>query len=187
MIGFFYNQKNRKANHGLSFYCCLLIVLLFVTVSSLNAMIKEVTLNELVRKSDVIAIVDVLAVKEVETLPSGARVVANLVSINQPLMGETAIGDRLKIKTRTIEDNASLKKGMKVLLFLKKVENYYEVAYGIAGSWPVNDEGKIVGYGTGKSISDVENAIKLAKEEKESNPDASSDTKKSSDRIRISI
>lgn len=163
----------------------LLVTFFFGTISSLNAMIKDISLDELIRRSDTIAVVDVLAVKAVETLPSGARVIANLVSINQPLMGETAIGDRLKIKTRGIEDNARLKKGMKTLLFLRKVENYYEVVAGIAGSWPITEEGKIVGYGTGKTISEVEKAIEKIKAEKESNK--TSPNKNSSDSIVISI
>ena len=93
-------------------FFCLSVFLFFSFFSaiSLNAMIRDISLDELVRRSDTIVVVDVLAVKTVGTLPSGAQVVANLVSVNQPLKGGVAIGERLKLKTRTIEDEAFLKK-----------------------------------------------------------------------------
>lgn len=141
---------------------------LFFFNSKVNSMIIDISLEELVRKSDVIAIVDVLGVKEVGTLPSGAPLIANLVKVDQPLMGDTAIGERLKLKTRGVEDNAVFKEGLKTLLFLRKVNNYYEVVAGIAGSWPLTKDGRIVGYGTGKKLSDVEKAIEDFEYEKKS-------------------
>lgn len=120
---------------------------------------REVSFDYLVSSADAIAVVDVLAIKNVGTLPSGTCVIANLVKVDQPLKGNLAVGEKLKIKTKTIEDEPFFEKGDKLLLFLKKEKKYYEVIAGICGCWPVNNQGKITGYGTGKTIKDVEKAI----------------------------
>ena len=83
------NKISRKANHGLSL--CLLLFVVFI-FSSADAMIRDISLNELIKRSDVVAVVDILAVKSVGTLPSGAQVIANLVKVNEPLKGNVAIG-----------------------------------------------------------------------------------------------
>lgn len=134
---------------------------------------REVSLEYLVEKSDVIAVVDVIATKCVGTLPSGAQVVANLVKVDQPLKGGVAVGENLKLKTRTMmEDNASFQKGSKVLLFLRRVDNYFEVNFGLCGYWPIDKNGKLTGYGSGKTIKDVEAVIAApADSEKKSNKD----------------
>ena len=175
------DKISRKTIHGLSL--CLLFFAVFM-ISSVNAMIRDISLNELIKRSDVIAVVDVLAVKSVGTLPSGAQVVANLVKVNEPLKGSVAIGEKLKLKTRTIEDNASFKKGQKILLFLKKVDNYYEVVSGIAGSWPIEEDGNLYGYGTGNNIADVKKAIDSIESEKK---DDSKEESKPESKIVISI
>ena len=176
---------SRKTIHGLSLAICLLFFSVFA-IASVKAMIRDISLNELIRQSDVIAVVEVLAVKSVGTLPSGAQVIANLVKINDPLKGGVAIGEKLKLKTRTIEDNAGFKKGQKTLLFLKKVNNYYEVVSGIAGTWPIEDDGSLYGYGTGKNISEVKKAVESFEAEKKDNPEPSSDSASGS-KIIISI
>lgn len=182
-------NNNDKLNRKLKMcftYTIFFSFFLFLFSTKVIAMIREISLEELVRKSDVIAIVDVLAIKEVGTLPSGATLIANLVKVDQPLMGGAAIGERLKLKTRGIEDNAVFKKGLRTLLFLKKVDNYYEVVSGIAGSWPVTKDGRLVGYGTGKKLSEVEKAIEDFERDKKTGkykPDTASGTKK----VTISI
>lgn len=173
----------KKTFSGFSLYFFIFLIV-FLPNSMSKAMIRDITLDELVKKSDVIVIADVLAIKEVGTLPSGTTVIANLVEVDQPLMGGAAIGERLKIKTWGIEDNPVFKKGLRTLLFLRKVNNYYEVVSGIAGSWPIVDDGKIAGYGTGKSLSDIEKAIE---NKKDSNQEYTPKTKVSSESIRISI
>ncbi|MBR4329199.1 MAG: hypothetical protein IKO19_12990 [Candidatus Riflebacteria bacterium] len=175
------NKISRKANHGLSL--CLLLFVVFI-FSSADAMIRDISLNELIKRSDVVAVVDILAVKSVGTLPSGAQVIANLVKVNEPLKGNVAIGEKLKLKTRTIEDNASFKKGQKTLLFLKRVNNYYEVVSGILGSWPIEDDGSLYGYGTGNNISDVKKAIETIESQKKEDSEEES---KSDSKIVISI
>lgn len=135
------------------------VVVTLIFLGPIYGMIKPVSLDELVDRSDVIAVVNVLAVKNVGTLPSGNEVIANLVSINQPLMGNVAVGERLKLKTFSMEDNAVLKPKTRVLLFLRRVKDYYEITSGIAGAWPINDNDVISGYGSGKTIDDVEKSI----------------------------
>ena len=175
------NKISRKPLHGLSLCLILFVVIIF---SSADAMITDISLNELIKRSDVIAVVDVLAVKSVGTLPSGTHVVANLVKVNEPLKGRVAIGEKLKLKTRTIEDNASFKEGQRTLLFLKRINNYYEVVAGIAGTWPIEEDGSLYGYGTGNNISDVRKAIELVESQKKEGFDEES---KSKSKIVISI
>ena len=140
-----------------------LIFLLLILISlPANAMQKEVSLDYLVSRADVIAVVDIVATKNVGTLPSGTQVIANLVKINQPLKGCMAVGEKLKIKTKNIEDNPNFVKNERYLLFLIKEKNYYEIIAGFCGCWPLDNEGRILGYGTGKSIKDVEKAIDSA-------------------------
>ena len=174
------NKISGKALHGLSLCLILFVVFIF---SSADAMIRDISLNELIRRSDVVAVVEVLAVKSVGTLPSGAHVIANLVKVNEPLKGDAAIGEKLKLKTRSVEDNASFKKGQKTLLFLKKVNNYYEVVSGVAGTWPIEDDGSLYGYGTGNNISDVKKAIESVESQKKEG----SEEEKKSNKIVISI
>ena len=177
----------RKTNHGLSLLIFFFLIVFCGANSLLNAMIKDISLEELVKRSDVIVVADVLAIKEVGSLPSGVKVIANLVRVDQPLLGTVAIGEKLKLKTRGVEDNAVFKKGMKTLLFLKRVNNYYEVVSGIAGSWPITNEGQIAGYGTGKSFADVEKAIEKKEIQKESGKNNEPKSNKAAETIGISI
>ena len=177
MSSFFLKSFSRRAICGLSLFFLLSVL------TSVGAMIRDISLNELIERSDVIVVGEVLAVKYVGTLPSGAHVIANLVKVNEPLKGGAAIGEKLKLKTRTIEDNAAFKKGQKTLLFLKRVKNYYEVVYGVAGTWPIEDDGKLYGYGTGNNISDVRKAIESVGSQKKED----SKEEKKSEKIVISI
>ncbi len=182
MISYRFKSSIKKGKHWFSFLF-LFFFINFLGFSQLNAMIKDISLKDLVKKSDVIAVVDVLAVKSVGNMSSGVMVIANLVKVDQPLKGGVAVGEKLKIKTRDFEDNADLKKGLKTLLFLKQVGNYYEVVSGIAGTWPVTEDGRLVGYGTGKSISDIEKVIEEESKENTPVPEESSNK----DEIVISI
>ena len=91
--------------------------------------------------------------------------------------------ENLKLKTRSFEDDAVFKKGQKTLLFLKKVNNYYEVVSGIAGTWPIEDDGSLYGYGTGNNITDVRKAIESVESQKKEDLKE----EKKSDKIVISI
>ena len=178
MGSFNLNSFSRRAICGLSLF------FLFFVLTSAGAMIRDITLNELVKQSDVIAVVEILAVKSVGTLPTGATVIANLVKVDEPLKGDVAVGEKLKLKTRTVEDSAAFKKGQKTLLFLKRIDNYYEVVSGIAGTWPIEEDGSLYGYGTGNNISDVKKAIESVELQKQEDTETES---KSSSKIVISI
>jgi hypothetical protein len=127
-----------------------------------NAMIIEVGLDELAQSADIVVVADVEAVKTVGSLDSGATVIANLVKVDEPIKGEVAVGEKLKIKTYgRIEDNAVLVEKTKVLLFLKKSEDHYLVHYGIQGCWPIDSKtGKLTGMGDGKTLEEVKDAVK---------------------------
>lgn len=139
----------------------VLALILCLNVCGGHAMIIEVGLNELAGGSDVIVVADVEAVKTVGKIDSGATVIANLVKVDEPIKGVAAVGEKLKIKTYgLIEDNAELKEGSKVLLFLKKVDDYYTVYYGIQGCWPIDAKtGNLSGMGDGRTIEEVKKAV----------------------------
>ena len=137
-------------------------------------MIETLSLEELVQRSDVIVMVDVTGVKPVGRLPSKVEVVANLVKVNEPLKGEVAVGESLKIKTyRGIEDNPELVEGSRVLLFLRRADNHYTVVNGVQGWWPVDADGRFMAMGKDKSIDDVKEAIKLPPAAKPDRPKVS--------------
>ncbi len=127
-----------------------------------HAMIIEAGLDVLAQEADLIVVADVEAVKIVGQLKSGATVVANLVKVDEPIKGQAAVGEKLKIKTYgLIEDNATLVEGSKVLLFLKKAEDHYLVHLGIQGCWPIDKKtGRLTGMGDGKTLEDVKEAVK---------------------------
>ena len=139
-----------------------LVLLLCLCVCGGHAMIIEAGLDELVQGADLIVVADVEGVKTVGQLESGATVIANLVKVDEPVKGQAAVGEKLKIKTYgMIEDNAELVVGGKVLLFLKKVDDYYKVHLGIQGCWPIDPQtGKLTGMGDGKTLEDVKEAVK---------------------------
>ncbi|MBU1106073.1 MAG: hypothetical protein KKB51_05335 [Candidatus Riflebacteria bacterium] len=125
-------------------------------------MIETLSLEELVQSSDVVVMVDVIGVKSVGKLPSEVEVIANLVKVNEPLKGNVAVGESLKIKTyRGIEDNPDLVEGSRVLLFLRRNENHFTVSNGIQGWWPVGEDGKFMAMGKNKTLDEVKEAIKL--------------------------
>lgn len=140
----------------------LVFLLLLIPYES-NAMQRDVSLNYMVSQADIIAIADIIDAKNVGTLDSKIKVFANLVKVDSPLKGNIAVGEKLKIKTTSFEDDASLYVGKKYILFLKKEKNYYRVAFGCLGNWPIDEKGKISGYGRGKTLKDVENAIENLK------------------------
>lgn len=124
-------------------------------------MIETLSLQDLVHSADIIAMVDVIAVKSVGRLPSKVEVVANLVKVDEPLKGGVAVGESLKIKTyRGIEDNPNLVEGSRILLFLQRSDNHYIVVNGLQGWWPVGEDGKFMAMGKGKNLEDVKEAIK---------------------------
>ena len=124
-------------------------------------MIETLSLETLVQSSDVIAMADVVGVKTVGRLPSKVEVIANLVTVNEPLKGGVAVGESLKIKTyRGIEDNPDLVEGSRVLLFLNRAGNHYTVVNGVQGWWSVGADGKFMAMGKDTSIDAVKEAIK---------------------------
>ncbi|EKD84137.1 MAG: hypothetical protein ACD_39C00220G0003 [uncultured bacterium] len=151
-------------------YVVLTVLMALFTVGG-YCMIETLSLETLVQNSDVIAMVDVVGVKSVGRLPSKVEVVANLVTVNEPLKGEVAVGESLKIKTyRGIEDNPSLVEGSRVLLFLNRADNHFTVVNGVQGWWPVGEDGKFMAMGKGKSLDEVKEAIKQSPQAKPSRP-----------------
>ena len=151
-------------------YIALTVLMALFTVGG-YCMIETLSLETLVQSSDVIALVDVVGVKSVGRMPSKVEVVANLVTVNEPLKGGVAVGESLKIKTyRGIEDNPDLVEGSRVLLFLNRADNHYTVVNGVQGWWPVDEDGKFMAMGKGTSLDEVKEAIKLPPQAKPARP-----------------
>ena len=137
----------------------LLISLVLITLGG-QAMIQTLSLSELAANSDIVAFASVIAIKNTGKTPQGVDVVANLVRLEEPLKGSLAAGEKVKIKTFAgVEDNVDFKEGQRYLLFLKKHEDYYLVTNQVQGSWPVENDGRFAGMGTGKTLEDVKSAI----------------------------
>lgn len=138
----------------------LLIVLMAILVATTaNAMVREVSLGYLAHNADIIVRAEIEFAKTVGTLPNGLSVIANQATVNAVIKGEVKQGDKLRIKTYgNIEDLPTFEPGKLLVLFLKKVDNYYEVFCGLQGAWPIY-EGKFTGFGNGKTTDDIRDAL----------------------------
>jgi hypothetical protein len=76
-----------------------MLVMMTLFAAGGYGMIETLSLDSLVQSADVIAMVEVVGVKSVGRLPSEIEVIANLVTVDEPLKGGVAVGEKLKIKT----------------------------------------------------------------------------------------
>ncbi len=125
------------------------------------AMIETLSLTELAGASDLIVTGTAVAIKVVETKPEGYTVIANLFQVQECLKGQTEAGVQIKIKTLGgLMDSTQFVEGEKFLLFLKKVENHYEIVNEPQGAWPVEANGSFSGMGSDTTLEQVKTAIK---------------------------
>lgn len=138
---------------------CLVLLMIAITLGG-QAMIETLSLEQLASGSDLIVSVKMLGVKETGKTPEGVEICANLAEIAAVHKGELTAGEKIKIKTFPgFEDGVSFTQDHLYLLFLQKQENYYIVTNSVQGSWEVDDNGKFMGMGTGKTLEDVKKAI----------------------------
>lgn len=124
------------------------------------AMIETLNLEQLVHGADLIVTGSIAGVKSGGNETSGVEVIANLFEVKDCLKGDLAAGEKLKIKTwRGIEDNVEFVEDRRYLLFLRRVENYYEVFNSPQGSWPVETDGSFSAMGYGKTLEQVKSAL----------------------------
>lgn len=136
------------------------ISVLLLIASGALAMIEEMSLEKLAHGADAVLVGKVTGVQSTGKLPEGPEVFANLIEVIETLKGDEKVGDKVKIKTYGgITDNVVFKGGEKCLLFLRKVENHYEVFNGLQGCWIIDENGKTQGMGYGKSIDQVKAAL----------------------------
>lgn len=125
------------------------------------AMIETLSLAELVSGADLIVIGKTIAIKIVETKPEGYTIIANLFEVQECLKGQITDSGQIKIKTiGGFEDSTQFIVGEKFLLFLKKVENHYEVFNAPQGGWPIEADATFAGMGTETTLEQVKAAIK---------------------------
>jgi hypothetical protein len=125
-----------------------------------SAMIETLSLEQLSHESDEVVMASVVAVKNTEKTPEGVQIVANLIQIEQNFKGELEPEEKIKIKTFSgVEDDVGFTQGKKYLLFLQKQNGYYIITNSVQGSWPVNEQGKFEGMGTGITLEAVKEAI----------------------------
>lgn len=131
------------------------ICLLMLTVGG-YAMIETLSLEQLAHGADIVVKGSMAGVKSAGRLPEGPEVMACLFEAGEVLKGEVKAGDKLKIKTFAgVEDMPVFKEGSQYVLFLKKVESHYEVFNGVQGSWEIDQEGRFLGMGHGKTIEQI--------------------------------
>ena len=138
----------------------LLVILMSVLVAtSANAMVREVSLGYLAHNADLIVRAEIEFTKTVGTLPSGVSVIANQAIVKAVIKGDIKVDEKIRIKTYgNAEDLPTFEAGKLMVLFLKKVDNYYEIFCGIQGVWPIK-EGKYLAFGSGKTTEDIKNAL----------------------------
>jgi len=125
-----------------------------------HAMIETLSLEQLAHGADLVAIGRIAAIRAGETKADGIEVVANLFEIRECLKGDIAAGEKIRIRTwRGIEDNVEFVEGKGYLLFLRSVDNHYEVFNSPQGSWPIENDGSFSAMGHGKSIDQVKTAL----------------------------
>ena len=135
------------------------LIMLTLTIGG-NAMIETVTTTQLARGADLVVLADVVGVKSLGLKEKNLEVIANLVKVNEPLKGNAAVGEDLKIKTwRGIEDSVILKEGTRVLLFLKKIDNHFTIFNGPQGCWQVDKDGQFTGMGKDITMDQGKEAI----------------------------
>jgi hypothetical protein len=126
-----------------------------------NAMIETLSLEQLAHGADLVVSGRMVKVLPVEKQVDGVEVIANFFEIKECLKGDKAVGEKLKIKTlQGIEDNVAFVEGKSYLLFLRVVDNYYEVFNSPQGSWPVETDGSYSAMGHGRTIDQVKSALK---------------------------
>ncbi|PKL50295.1 MAG: hypothetical protein CVV42_03305 [Candidatus Riflebacteria bacterium HGW-Riflebacteria-2] len=139
-----------------------LALTLFLVMLSMGgyAMIETLSLEQLAQGADLVVSGRIAGVRAGETKTDGVEVVASLFEIKECLKGGSAAGEKIRIRTwRGIEDNVDFVEGKSYLLFLRAVDNHYEVFNSPQGSWPVEADGSFSGMGHGKSIEQVKAAI----------------------------
>ncbi len=138
----------------------LILCLVLISIGGGYAMIETLSLDQLAHGADLLVTGSIVGVKSGGKEASGVEVVANLFEVRECLKGDLAVGEKLKIKTwRGIEDNVEFVEGRRYLLFLRQVENYYEVFNSPQGSWPVESDGSFSAMGYGKTLEQVRSAL----------------------------
>ncbi|NLI79555.1 MAG: hypothetical protein GX442_24315 [Candidatus Riflebacteria bacterium] len=146
----------------------LLIALLLMMGLSANAMIRTLPFPELVKKAEVIVIVQVVDQKITEEAGVTNPKVHTEVEVERVLKGAVKAKDRLAFDTqgtvkKAREDSPIFpEKGRKAVLFLVKGDGgQWRLLNGIQGLWPLHAEtGKTLGMGFRYSVEQVEAEIK---------------------------
>lgn len=137
--------------------------LLLLTQGSF-AMIQELPLSELVAAADVIVIAELKDKTSLEPDQDGVAQVKNSLSVVETLKGDCAAADLVTVMTLSgWEDSVEFEAGRKAVVFLNIQEGSdplgYEVTNFVQGHWPLDDQGKPTGMGTGVSIAQLQAEI----------------------------
>lgn len=130
------------------------------------SMIEELSLEELVKDAEIIALIKVEMVERTERSPEGfseLKFLATKVKVLEVHKGNAKVDESLTVSTLSgIEDSAELAYANKYLVFLKKVEgrDEYQVCNEIQGCWEVDASGVFGGMGTGITLKMLKKIIK---------------------------
>ena len=146
----------------------LLIAFLLLVGFSANAMIRTLPFPDLVKKAEVIIIVQVVDQKITEEAGVANPKVHTEVEVERVLKGDLKAKDKLAFDTqgtakKAREDSPIFpEKGRKAVLFLVKGDGgQWLLVNGIQGLWPLQPEtGKTLGMGFRYSVEQVEAEVK---------------------------
>lgn len=149
---------------------CSVLLALALVVSSLSAMIRTLSLSDLVKQSELIVLAKVEKVGEIDQSAKGLSTVKNVLLTEKVLKGTWDQREPLVVMTLqgaagggvgSIEDQVEFPpKGFRVVVFLKKnTTGGWETVNLVQGIWPMKDQ-KPMGMGLGTTLEQLEKAIK---------------------------
>ncbi|MBP7635425.1 hypothetical protein KBA41_14755 [Candidatus Ozemobacteraceae bacterium] len=152
----------------------LLAILFFVAVTMASqAMISTLKLPDLIRQSEIIALVTVVSSTETDTDKEQISTFRNELKPDKILKGFWKPGEPFVVMTRQcgkpgqigwIEDQPQFPdKGNQCLVFLKRVDvDKLEIVNLVQGVWPIIG-GKPAGMGLGYAVSQIEDLVRQQK------------------------
>ncbi|MBN2890485.1 MAG: hypothetical protein JXL97_01330 [Bacteroidales bacterium] len=149
-----------------------ILILMFVLVNfavGAYSMIDTLSLEDLVKDAEIIALIKVELVERTNRSPEGfdeLKFLATKVKIIEAYKGKAKADENLIISTLSgIEDSPELAYANKYLVFLKKVEgrDEYQVCNDIQGCWEVDASGVYGGMGTGTTLEMLKSSIEAKK------------------------
>ncbi|MBF0545803.1 MAG: hypothetical protein HQM08_15275 [Candidatus Riflebacteria bacterium] len=140
---------------------CLSILMVVLCLTGGFAMIQTLSVDELVKMADLIAIAKLKEIKPTDKSPEGFQKLENTIVLEEILKGEEKKGDeRTFITFSGLEDNPTIASDGLFLIFLTKTASQtWDLTNLIQGYWPFLKDGRLGGMGLRYNLDIVKQAI----------------------------